>query len=104
MCISKRLSRSQSAQSLCASIVHVYRVMGCGKPSVQAHVLAVQFGLNLSNIQLFEASLLLDSNRCRHPGALPGDGAAHHIARRRVTDAVTASNATRADQILYALG
>ena len=73
-------------------------------PSVQPHVLPFQFGLNLSNIQLLEAALLLDSNRCRHAGALPGDGAAHHIARRRVTDAVTASNATRADQILYALG
>ena len=73
-------------------------------PSVQTNVLPFQFGLNLSDIQLLEAALLLDSNRCRHPGALPGDGAAHHIARRRVTHAVTASDATRADQILYALG
>ena len=73
-------------------------------PSVQPNILPFQFGLNLRDIQLLEAALLLDSNRCRHPGALPGDGAAHHITRRRVTDAVTASNATRADQILYALG
>ena len=73
-------------------------------PSVQPDVLPFQFGLNLSNIQLLEATPLLDSNRCSHPGALPSDGAAHHIARRRVTDAVTASNATRADKILYALG
>ena len=72
-------------------------------PSVQPDVLPFQFGLNLSNIQLFEASLLLDSNRCRHPSALPGDGAAHHIAGGRVTDAITASNATRTDQILDAL-
>ena len=79
-------------------------MMGCGAPSVKPYVLAFQFGLNLSNIQFVEAALLLNSDRRRHAGALSRDGAAHHIAGRRVTDAITAGNATRADQILDAFG
>ena len=64
---------------------------------VQPHILSFQFGLNLSNIQLIEAALLLDSDRRRHTSALPGNGATHHVAGRRMADAIPTSDPTGAD-------
>ena len=71
--------------------------------SVQPYLLPLKFALNLRNIQLVEAALSLNGDCRCHAGALPGDGAAHHVARRCVTDAVTAGNAAGADQMLDAL-
>jgi hypothetical protein len=64
---------------------------------VEPHGLPLQFGLNLTHVQLIEATLLLHCDRRRHAGALPGDCTAHHVAGGRVTDAITAGDPTGTD-------
>ena len=72
--------------------------------SVQPYILPLKFALNLRNIQLVEAALSLNGDCRCHAGALPGDGATHHIAGGGMTDPVATRDPAGTDQIPDALG
>ena len=72
--------------------------------SVQPYILPLKFALNLRNIQLVEAALSLNGDCRCHAGALPGDGAAHHVARGRMANPIAPGNAARANQVFDSLG
>jgi hypothetical protein len=71
---------------------------------VHPHRLSFELGLYSPDIQFIESAIVFDRDGGGHAGTLARDGAAHHIARRRMANPIATRDSPSADEIFDALG
>ena len=60
--------------------------------------------MDLGDVDIIELTASIDRTRCGDASALAGDGAAGHVARRRVSDPVAADGPAGDQQVADSLG
>ncbi len=71
---------------------------------LDSYALAFQGGLDLFDIHLSAGGAGFDGHGRSCAGALPGDGAAHHLAQGRMGDPVSGHTTTRHQQVFHGTG